>query len=202
MAKDQLTPAQVKERLDELALQTAELNLDEASERAATRQAQRESRVRTNRQRQAQLVKDNEEKRVKIKACTHRQGGSIKQPNRGKGPSALRSIYLPEEGRMLIMCANCPLRVFSPPEIDASPKQRRQESEAKAEARVDRYEREKDEFERLWEASQDQLTDEAAQPMDCGTTFTFTDRERNRVHVPSPCDSYAQGRDNRKGRAA
>jgi hypothetical protein len=53
------------------------------------------------------------------------------------------------------------------------------------------------EFEKLATLAQDQLTPEAAQPMHCGKTFTFSDSDGNAAHVPHPCDSYAQGLDNR-----
>ena len=42
------------------------------------------------------------------------------------------------------------------------------------------------------------LTEETASPMHCGKTFAFESRGGNRITMPAPCDSYAQGRDNRQ----
>lgn len=201
MGEQKINVDQVKARLDELALLTAEANYEEALERQQRREAEKAAQGRVKKQRMAQLARDLQDKRGAIRGCSHRQGGGLKRPTSGKGASALRGILTPDK-RRLIMCANCPLRVFSPPDADGYPRPRKGETERAAALRVERYQEEKAEFERLWEASQDQLTEEAAQPMDCGTEFDFTDQGGNKAHVPSPCDSYAQGRDNRRDVAA
>jgi hypothetical protein len=63
---------------------------------------------------------------------------------------------------------------------------------------VEQYNADLQEFERLKELSQDQLTPEAGSPMHCGKTFQFEDGNGNQVAMPAPCDNYAQGRDNRR----
>jgi hypothetical protein len=131
-----------------------------------------------------------------IKGCTHRQGGSPGRERKGAGHSALRVVILPDN-RELVMCANCPLRVFSPLPIDKNAKQRTGETAAEAKLRVAKYERDLVEFEKLTEMAADQLTPEAAQPMHCGKQFSFQGKDGNNMVMPAPCDAYAQGRDNR-----
>jgi hypothetical protein len=187
----------VQLEINKVTLQQAKIKLEQTQEEVATYQANKEAKSLSNRQRMAQLRRDRLNSAQLAKGCTHRQGGGLKNPRAGKRESALTVCIMPDE-RQLIMCALCSLRVFSPREVDKSPKLRKGETEAKAAARVARYHAEREEFDKLLEHASDKLTDEAAQPMFCGTTFRFEDSDGQVCSVPAPCDSYAQGRDNRK----
>jgi hypothetical protein len=189
--------AEIRAELAEVELENAKLRLEQTREETAQWKAGRAQRRRLNEQRQGQFKVDLRERQEKIRRCTHRQGGSPGAETRGKGSSALRGVVMPQDERRMIMCANCPLRVWEPRRADAGTRLRKGETEAQRDKRVAKYERDLEEFERLWEQSQDQLTPEAGRPMHCGKTFNFTDADGNLAHVPHPCDGYAQGLDNR-----
>jgi hypothetical protein len=191
------TLAQVEAEIKRIQLETAQIQLEKVKDENEEYKAQKELRSRQNRQRQKQLRTDLIERATIIAACTHRQGGSPGRESKGEGPSALRVVVLPDN-RTLIMCANCPLRVFSPLSTNKNPDRRRGESAADAKARVEKYDREMQEFERLQDLARQQLTPEAGAPMHCGKTFAFIGRDGNQMTMPAPCDSYAQGRDNRQ----
>lgn len=188
---------EIQHEIAAIQLQTARINLEKAKDENAKYEANNALRSRLNRQTQRQLRTDHYERARVIRDCTHRQGGSPGRERRGDGPSALRVVILPDT-RTLIMCANCPLRVFSPLPTDKSPRQKPGETAAEAKARVVHYRTELEEFERLEMLSAQQLTPEAAAPMHCGKQFTFAGRDGESMVMPAPCDSYAQGRDNRQ----
>jgi hypothetical protein len=188
---------QVEAEIKAIQLETAQLELEEARERIEAHKAGKEVRSRQNAQRQGQLRTDLRERATVIASCTHRQGGSPGRERKGSGPSALRIVILPDN-RTLVMCANCPLRVFSPYPGLKNPQQLPGETKAKREARLQAFAVASAEFEKLTERSQDQLTPEAATPMHCGKQFSFVAGNGNQVAVPAPCDSYSQGTDNRK----
>jgi len=196
---------EVEAKLESVRLRTAEIQLAQAEmQYEQTKQTveawknEQAARSRRNAQRQGQLRMDVNERAGKARGCSHRQGGSFKNPYGGKGASALTVTILPDE-RQLIMCSICPLRVFSPFPGDGSRKVRKGETREQAEARVAAYEAAVVDFEKLLEQSKDKLTEEASAPMHCGKTFQFRDGEGNQVQVPAPCDTYVQGTDNRKG---
>lgn len=189
---------EVQAKLAQVQLEQAEMQLEQTRESVEAWKNQKEELSRRNAQRQKQLKMDINERASQAKGCTHRQGGSFGNPTGGKGPSALTTVILPDE-RVLIMCSICPMRVFSPFPGNGARRQRRGESKEAAEARVARYQQEVAEFEALSAEARDKLTEEAAQPMHCGKTFRFLDGDGNQVQMPAPCDSYAQGLDNRKG---
>lgn len=188
--------SEIEAEIKRIQLETAQIELEEAREKNSAFRAAKELRSRQNRQRMAQLRADLTERVAVISSCTHRQGGSPGRERKGSGPSALRVVILPDS-RTLVMCANCPLRVFSPLPADQNPKPREGETVSEAKARVRRYHQEVEEFAALEEVASDQLTPEAGAPMHCGKTFQFVGRDGNQVSMPAPCDSYAQGRDNR-----
>jgi hypothetical protein len=194
---DKTTLAEIEAETKRVQLETAQIQLEEARERNAQWKNDRQTRSRQNAQRQSQLRADLTDRATVIRGCTHRQGGSPGRERKGTGPSALRVVILPDE-RQLIMCANCPLRVFSPLPTNKNPTVLPGETPATAKARVAQYNRELEEFEALVTHAQDQLTPEAAGAMHCGKTFSFQDRTGANVIMPAPCDSYAQGRDNRQ----
>lgn len=187
----------IEAEIKRIQLETATIQLEQARDSNESYKATREVKSRQNRQRQAQLRADLTERVEIIRGCTHRQGGSPGRERKGAGPSALRVAVMPDN-RTLIMCANCPMRVFSPLPTDKNPQPRRGESAAEAKARVQRFERETEEFKHLEALATDQLTPEAGAPMHCGKTFSFEARNGNTIVMPAPCDSYAQGRDNRQ----
>jgi hypothetical protein len=188
---------EIQAEIARIELETAQIRLEQMKEENETYRARKAARLRANEQNLAQLRADHAEKRAVIATCTHRQGGSPGRERKGGGPSALRVVILPDS-RELVMCANCPLRVFSPFPGAKNPAQMRGESKAEAKARVEQYSVDLTEFERLKELSQDQLTPEAASPMHCGKTFAFAGGDGNNMMMPAPCDEYAQGLDNRQ----
>lgn len=194
---------QIKLRTAEVQLQKAELELEQTEEAVAAFKAAKDARSRANKQRQDQLRKVINGQARAARTCSHRGGGNVgkHQKASGRGHSVLFVAVMPDE-RELIMCAICPLRVFSPNPMDKARKPRDGETAKQAAARVEKYEQDAAEFERLREHSQDKLTTDASTPMHCGLTFKFEDGEGRQVLVPSPCDSYLQGRDNREGVAA
>jgi hypothetical protein len=189
--------AEIEAELKRVELETALLALDEAKERNAALKAAKAVTSRVKAQRQAQLKTDLREKTQVMSGCTHRQGGSPGRERKGSGPSALRVVILPDN-RELVMCANCPMRVFSPLPANKSPRLLPGETEKQRDARVAEYHATVAAFEKLKELSQDQLTPEAGQPMHCGKTFAFEDGNGNQISMPAPCDSYSQGLDNRR----
>lgn len=188
----------VKLRTAQILLEKAEMEMEQTRELVDRWKTEREERSRRNASRQKQLASDINERAGQARGCTHRQGGSLRSPYSGKGPSALNTVIMPDE-RVLVMCSICPLRVFSPYPADGSRKPRRGETPERVEARVQKFQADTAEFEKLLELARDKLTEEAATPMHCGKTFQFRDADGNQVQVPAPCDRYAQGLDNRKG---
>lgn len=204
-----MTAKEVEAMLEEIKIRTAQANLAEAEmklemteETVRLFKAAKEQRSRNNKQRQSQLAKDRENTAMLARACTHRQGGSPKNPYGGKGTSALSRVLLPDGHSELIMCSICPLTVFSPREDDIAKKKRPGETAEAAERRVEKYHIAKAAWDKLMELAMDKLTDEAAAPMHCGVTFTLRDGEGREVLPIRPCDSYAQGLDNRQGARA
>jgi len=191
-----MTLAEVEAEIKQLELEDMKLRLEETRDRVEGTKAAKEVRSRQNRQRQAQLRTDLRERVEVINTCTHKQGGSPGRERKGSGPSALRVVILPD-GRSLVMCANCPLRVFSPFPRLGYQGQYRGESKAQANKRLAKYAEDVKKFEELVTASENQLTPEAAAPMHCGKQFAFQDGMGNNLSMPAPCDSYAQGTDNR-----
>lgn len=200
---------EIKAELDAIALETAQVNLErsrleleQTKETVAQWKGDREQRQRTNKQRQTQLRNDREEVARIARVCTHRQGGSPKNPYGGKGQAALSVAQMPDGHTQLVTCAICRLRVFSPNDRDMAKNSRPGESRDDAKRRVEKYLQARAEFDRLLELSQDKLTPEAAAPMHCGVTFTYMNGDGQEVLLPRPCDAYAQGLDNRAGARA
>lgn len=191
------TEAEVRAELADVELQLAKNRLEESKEHLQEFTARREQKARQNAQRQAQMKTDRDDRAATIARCSHRQGGSPGAELEGEGASCLKGIVMPQEERRVVMCNQCPLRVWEPRKIDGSAKQRKGESATQAADRVKTYRAQLKDFESLWKDSQRQLTREAGRPMHCGKTFTFSDSDGNAAHVPHPCDSYAQGLDNR-----
>jgi hypothetical protein len=189
--------AELECEIKQVELETAQIRLEQMREENEAYRARKAARIRANEANLAQLRTDHLNKLNEIRICTHRQGGSPGRERKGSGPSALRVVILPDN-RELVMCANCPMRVFSPLPANKSPRQRRNESPEQRDARVAAYNAAVAEFEQLKEQSQNQLTPEAGQPMHCGKTFQFEDGNGNQVSMPAPCDGYAQGLDNRR----
>lgn len=180
----------VKARLDQIALQTAELNLEAAEEDAARRKAEKAAKSLKNKQRQAQLKNDVVTAQMIASQCTHRQGASPKNQYGGKGASAIKIAKMPDGFTELAMCAICRLRCFSPHPRNQSPKVRDGETREAAKLRVEKYRADLDRFQAFKEHSLDTLTPEAAEPMDCGTTITVTNEDGLPVMRARPCDSY------------
>jgi len=190
------TLAEIDAQIKALELEDMTLRLEETRDRVDGIKASKAVRSRLNAQRQGQLRADLLDRKAVIDECTHRQGGSPGKERKGKGPSALRLVILPDN-RELIMCANCGLRVFSPFPKLGYPLPFKGEAKAAQKKRVEKYALDLAEFNRLKELAEDQLTPEAAQAMHCGKQFAFQNSMGNNVSMPAPCDTYAQGTDNR-----
>ena len=189
---------EIEAELKRVELETAQLDLEAAKERNAQLKSDKEVRSRRNKQRMAQLRTDLLERKKVIESCNHRQGGSPGMERKGTGKSALQLVIMPDN-RQLVMCANCPLRVFSPLETNQDPELREGETVKKRDARVASYKADLEGFNALATlAQEDKATPEAGTAMHCGKTFEFRGKDGNHIIMPAPCDSYAQGADNRK----
>lgn len=181
----------VQARLEAIVLQTAEINLEKAEQEAAEYQAKKAQSSRLKAQRQAQFATDRRGKASLSKRCNHKMGGTPKNPYKGNGDTALKVIKQPDGFTTLILCVICPLRVFSPHPKDQSKKQRQGESQQQAKARVEKYVADKETFSELMEKSQDSISADFTQPMDCGITIERTTMDGDPVYGRRPCDTYA-----------
>lgn len=178
-------------RLEEIALRRAEIGLERDEQEIDQWEAQRAQKSLTNRQRQSQLRQDLIGRKAVSDNCNHRQGGTPKQPYKGKGDTALKVVLLPDGFSKLVMCAICRLREFSPHPRDKSSKPREGETAAQAKTRSKAFDERKARFDKLLDDSQDAISADFTQPMDCGVTFTFTNEDGNPIYKERPCDTYA-----------
>lgn len=185
-----MTPEDQK-RLDAMVLREAEIRLQETEERIQRFDAQRADAKRMNAQRQEQLAIDLRGRKSVARQCSHRQGGTPKKPYAGKGDTALKKVTLPDGFSMLIMCAICRLRTFSPHPADQSKKLRKGETPAMAKARVAKWQKDTAEFAKLIEMSEDAKSAEMTEAMECGVTMSVTDADGAPVFRRRPCDTYA-----------
>lgn len=183
--------AKMQTEIDRIALETALLNLEEAKERNAQQKAKAENKRRLNAQRQAQLGIDRHGRIEVSLRCNHRQGGTPRSPLKGKGPTSLNVVNMPDGFTKMITCSICRLRLFSPFPPDQSPKAKQGESDRQTKARVAKFHKDKKRFDDLMEKSQDGLTPEATMEMDCGVKIRVTNADGMPVFRPRPCDSYA-----------
>lgn len=200
--------AEIRAELAQVQLEEAQLKLEETRENVAKTKAQKEERSRLNMQRQAQLSSEVTSRYRATRKCNHRQGATPKRPGRGKGPSALNVVRMPDGFTRLVMCsAGCRLRFFSPHprnaakgflEIyDRSVRKQRKETQAERRMRLRQYRADDKEFKRLMKMIDDHsLTDEAASEMDCGNVIETTDPTTgNRTLRDRPCDSQPRSRE-------
>lgn len=180
-------------RLDAIALRTAEINLERAEQEAGDYEARKRQKSRNNAQRQSQLVTTLRGDQKLSHRCNHRQGGTPKNPYKGNGDTALKVIKQPDGFTTLILCVICKLRCFSPHPNNRGKKVKPGENAEKAKARVAKYEADLVAFNLLLEKSEDSISSDFTQPMDCGITIERTDEETgNPIYGARPCDSYAQ----------
>lgn len=179
-------------RIKQTLLREAEMRLEMTEETVTAYQNTKADRERKNRQRQAQLATDRANLKALSKQCSHRQGGSPKNPYKGKGDSALNVFNMPDGFTKVVKCIVCRGVMWSPHPADQAKNQRLGESAAERDARVAKYEADLAEFDRLYEMAKDKLTEEAAQEMECGTTISTTDLNTGApILRRRPCDSYA-----------
>lgn len=193
---EQKTTAQLADetrlRREQIQLESEELKLEQTRQETEERKAQiaYKGRQRTLRQNQALLSAKAAQKLAKV--CSHRQGGQNGDMFKGKGPTALKVEKMPDGFTVRIRCLCCPLRITSPLPSDASKKQKRGETAADRDARLEKFAADRERFDRYYAISQeDALTGEAGAPMECGTTFKVTDDDGNQIFKPRPSDSYA-----------
>lgn len=181
-----------QKRLDEMVLRKAELELEQAEEQHARHAQQKAANAKKNSDRQRQLRADVDTRRKTVQRCNHRQGGTPKNPLKGKGPTALKIATMPDGFTKLIMCsAGCNLRAFSPHPQDGAKKPHPGESNEERNARLAKFKKDTAEWERLQAMAEDGLTEESVQPMECGVTMSVFDGDGMPVYPRRPCDSYA-----------
>ena len=180
-------------KIQEIALETAELDLEEAKDRNARLKADKADKSRKNKQRQGQLHIDRSNRRqLRDHTCSHRQGGSPRNQYKGKGDSALSVFNMPDGFTQLVKCIICRGEWWSPHPADQAQKPRDGETAGECRARVAQYRDDYEEFQRVLALAMDKLTEEAAQPMECGVTITTTNLETGAQTLRRrPCDSYA-----------
>jgi len=194
---DQMTPAEMDEEMKRQQLIHMRLQTEQLTESNAQFLAKKAQRERTNRQRQAQLQTDRDGRKKLRNICNHRQGGTPKQPYRGKGPTSLNIVKMPDGFTVHIMCGICHGRWWSPfpPDQSQKPKfiraENRRETAREVQARVKKYREDKAEFDALMEKAEDGLTPESTTPMDCGVKIKVTDGDGMPVFRPRPSDLYA-----------
>lgn len=175
-----------------IQLESEELRLEETREATAQRKGERARVVLTRQQIESAAKQAIGDRRRLHKACKHKQGSQNGQVYNGKRLTALKVEKMPDGFTIRIRCLACRMQVSSPFPPDGFKKQRPGESVAERDARLVKFDEAKKEFMKLYEASQDDvLTAEAAQPMEPGTTFKFTDANGNQIYKPRPSDSYA-----------
>lgn len=189
--EDPAAAAELDAELKRVQLETAQLQLDEQREKNHTLKAQKAEKSRQNQARQTQLRSEVETRASITRKCRHRQGGTPKNPYNGKGPTALNIATMPDGFTKLIMCGICRLRIFTPHPRDASKKPKGNETAAEAKNRVERYNEDLERYNELLEMAKDNLTEEGAQEMDCGTTIVLRDEDGREVLPIRPCDTYA-----------
>lgn len=180
-----------EEEMQRIQLETAKLTLEEAKERIAKSDGEKKRRARLNAQRQGQLRIDNAGRVELSKRCSHRQGGTPKNPLKGKGPTSLNVVKMPDGFTMMIQCSICRLNLYSPHPGNQSTKPKHGESSSDTKRRIAKFHTDKAYFDALLEKSQDGLTPESTQIMDCGVKLRVTDADGMPVLRPRPSDSYA-----------
>ncbi|MGA2087004.1 MAG: hypothetical protein ABSG60_15955 [Terracidiphilus sp.] len=191
-AKAESDLAKLDLEIKRIDLETKQLDLEEAKERNQRLKNEKADRSRKNRQRQAQLATDRANRKALMAECNHRQGGSPKNPYKGKGDSALSVFNMPDGFTKLIKCIICRGECWSPHPADQATAIREGETAAQRDARVAKYHADLAEFNRLYDLAKDKLSEEAAQEMQCGVTITTTNTETGApVLRRRPCDRYA-----------
>ncbi len=100
--------------IQNVQLQTAELQMEEQKEKNAAYIATKEDRSRRNKVRQAQLRSERANHEARQQKCAHRQGGQPGETFDGNGPSILTRTEAFFEGNYIIQCARCGLKMAKP----------------------------------------------------------------------------------------
>lgn len=188
----------MKQQLEEIQLKTAEMNMKIAERELQKFEATERSRSMQNAQRQSELAAKVRGRAAVAKKCSHRQGASPKNIYKGKGDTTLKKVKMMDGFTILIHCAICRLAVFSPHPYDQNPEPQKNfrtgqmETEAQAKARVKKWEKDTEDFNKLYELSEDSKSDEYSSTMDCGNTFQVTDGKGLPVYRRRPSDFYPQ----------
>lgn len=191
--------------IDRIALETAQLNLDEARDANAKRIAEKKIRERVFAERQRGM-KSAAKTRAELSArCLHNQGGPMNNPYESDGKSALGVLKMPDGWTLMIKCPICRGEWFTPHTnyMRKEPFPARYhmpggvilevaETKRAAEIRVAKYHKDVEEFNRLLKEAKRKLTPEAAQVMDCGTTHQLINMETGQeVRAWRACDASA-----------
>ena len=182
--------AKTQQRLDEIAIKTAEMNLQKAERELHQFEATEATRARQNKERQAQLSHDARQRKAVAKNCSHRQGASPKNQFKGKGPSALNIQIMPGgPWDQRISCLICRGIWVSPNPRDMEKRIRQGENAQMRNDRIAKYHADLDEFKKMLEMAGDKLSADAAEPMHTGVSIVITDTETG-LQIPCrrPCD--------------
>lgn len=187
----------IRLRRELILLEKEELELEEVRETTAQRKAQKAQKAQKHKMSQQTLAVARNDARNLANACRHRQGGENGNIYKGKGPTSLKVEKMPDGFTVVVHCLNCPLWVTNPIPSDASKKMKPDETAKERDARLVKYAADKAQFDELYRISQDRvLTNTAAQPLECGTTFKVINEEGMQIFKRRPSDSYAIGYDN------
>lgn len=208
MATAVKSEAEIRADLAQVQLEEAQLRLEQTREDVAKTKAKKFEQSRLNAQRQSQLSSEVTSRYRATRKCNHRQGATPKRPGRGKGPSALNVVKMPDGFTRLIMCsAGCRLRFFSPHprnaakgflEIyDREKNAKRKETQQERRTRLRQYHADDREHKRLIKMIEEHsLTDESATEMDCGNVIETIDGETGqRTLRDRPCDSQPRAKE-------
>ncbi len=204
----QLRNARKQEQLLETQLVKAELDNDIAAEENAKRIAIRAQQARERRERQLNLRIGVESQRELQNSCEHLQGAPMANPTKGgdERQSMLVVTRMPDGWTLLIYCANCRGKFFTPhkrfmqeepfrkgEKMPAGIVLEQDESKAHAKARVAKYYADVEAFELLLRKAGKKLSEEAKMYGDSGTSHTnILKRTGQQVFAWRACDTWPQ----------
>lgn len=177
-ARLNLENAQRLARLQNLQLEDGELGLELKREQMTELRNQRESKKRSNRQRQAQFDRDKSSKlNLRDKVCQHLQGGDPNSPWETGDPQAdstVGAIEMSDGFTMMLYCSLCHEPWYSPHPLDGATALRVGETIQDRDARLAKFAVDKAEFDRIFKLSKKKKGKEARLPMSCGAAFKVT----------------------------
>lgn len=169
----------LRRRLLETQVRTAEIGLEQAEQNNETYQQTKQQRATQNKQRQTILATEAARRDALQRDCLHKQGGGPEDRYEGDGKSCLTLSRVFFSNNFLIQCNRCDLALQRPHPKLKSPKPLYDgETKAKIEARIAQYNEDVKRYEGLIrEAKGNKL-----RPM-LGPTWEYVDEE-GRAFIP------------------